>query len=160
MNPSKKISVAFLALFLFSIFTSYAGPVFADAVTTGGSALPTTTGGSASPVTTGGGAPATLPNPLKCGSGSCNSINDLLYLIADIATYIGVILAVLALIWVGFKFIAAQGNPEKITEAKHYFFYIIVGIAILIGASAIVAILKSTLTSAGVVQPGVFTNPN
>ena len=138
MNPSKKISVAFLALLLISIVIP---PTFALA------GDPTT-------------AVSTLPNPLKCGSGSCNSINDLLYLIADIATYIGVILAVLALIWVGFKFIAAQGNPEKITEAKHYFFYIIVGIAILIGASAIVAILKSTLTSAGVVQPGVFTNPN
>jgi hypothetical protein len=97
---------------------------------------------------------ATLPNPLNV-----SSISDVLYLIANIATYIGVILAVLALIWVGFKFVAAQGNSEKITEAKRYFFYIIIGVAILIGASAIISILKTTLSSAGVVQPCTFSNP-
>ena len=96
---------------------------------------------------------ATLPNPLKV-----SSVSDLLYLIANIGTYIGVILAVLALIWVGFRFVAAQGNPEKITDAKHAFFWIIIGVAVLIGASAIIGILKSTLTSAGVVQPNTFNS--
>ncbi len=110
---------------------------------------------AACPTTSATNSAATLPNPLN---GVC-SISDLLYLIANIATYIGVILAVLALIWVGFKFVAAQGNAEKITEAKRYFFYIIIGVAILIGASAIISILKNTLTSAGVVQPRTFSNP-
>ena len=96
----------------------------------------------------------TLPNPLRT-----NSVQGILYLIADIGTYIGVIVAVLALIYVGFKFVAARGNPEKITEAKTFLFYVIIGVAILIGASAIIDIVKNTLTSAGVVQPGVFTSP-
>lgn len=95
-----------------------------------------------------------LCNPLKV-----NSIQSLLYLLVDIATYIGVILAVLALIWVGFKFIAAQGNPEKLKEARGFFYAIIIGIAVLIGANAIITIIENTLTSAGVVQPGVFGNP-
>ena len=98
---------------------------------------------------------ATLPNPLKV-----SSVSDLLYLIANIGTYIGVILAVLALIWVGFKFVAAQGNPEKIKEARHAFFWIIIGVAVLIGASAIIDILKNTLSSAGLVQPGVWNKPS
>ena len=76
----------------------------------------------------------------------------------NIATYIGVILAVLALIWVGFRFIAAQGNPEKIKEAREFFYAVVIGIAILIGASTIVNIVKNTLTTAGVVQPGAFGN--
>ena len=92
-----------------------------------------------------------LPNPLKV----C-SVQDLLFLIAQIATYIGVIAAVIALIFVGFKFIAAQGKPEELTKARSMFFWIIVGIAILIGASLIVTILKNTLTAAGVVQSGVL----
>ena len=93
----------------------------------------------------------TLPNPLNV----C-SIQDLIFLIAQIATYIGVIAAVIALIWVGFKFIAAQGKPEELTKARSMFFWIIIGIAVLIGASAIVTILKNTLTAAGVVQAGVL----
>ena len=94
-----------------------------------------------------------LPNPLK----NVSSISDLLYLIADILTYIGAILAVLALIWVGFKFVAAQGKPDKLKEARNNFFAIIIGVAILVGASAIVTILKNSLTSAGVVSPSAFT---
>jgi hypothetical protein len=99
-------------------------------------------------------APNTLCNPLNV-----SSIQDVLYLIVNIATYIGVILAVLALIWVGFRFIAAQGNPEKLKEARGFFYAVIIGIAILIGANAIVTIMKNTLTSAGVVKSGVFGNP-
>ncbi|MEI6057672.1 MAG: TrbC/VirB2 family protein [bacterium] len=94
-----------------------------------------------------------LPNPLK----NVSSISDLLYLIADILTYIGAILAVLALIWVGFKFVAAQGKPDKLTTARHDFFAILIGVAILVGASAIVTILKNSLTNAGVVSPSAFT---
>jgi hypothetical protein len=94
-----------------------------------------------------------LCNPLKV-----SSIQAVLYLIVSIATYIGVILAVLALIWVGFKFIAAQGNPEKLSEARKFFYAVVIGIAILIGANAIITIMENTLTSAGVVQSGVFGN--
>ena len=92
-----------------------------------------------------------LCNPLKV-----NSVQAILFLIVNIAMYIGVILAVLALIWVGFKFIAAQGNSEKLKDARSFFYAVIIGIAILIGASAIVTIIENTLTAAGVVKPGVF----
>ncbi len=155
MKLSKYISAALFLVALLFVFSSISPTVFADSTTAGGIPDATTVGGIPD-ATTQGGAPTTLPNPLK----NVKSINDLLYLIANIATYIGVILAVLALIWVGFKFVAAQGNPDKITEAKNYFFYIIIGVAILIGASAIISILKETLTSAGVVQSSTFTNPN
>ena len=95
-----------------------------------------------------------LPNPL-CVS----SVNDILYLAVDIATYIGVILAVLFLIYAGFKYIAAQGNSVKITEAHHFLLAVVIGIAILIGASAIVNVIKNTLTSAGVVNSSTFNAP-
>ena len=95
-----------------------------------------------------------LPNPL-CVS----SISSILYLAVDIATYIGVVLAVIFLIYAGFKYIAARGNPAKITEAHHFLLAVIIGIAILIGARAIVSVIENTLTSAGVVNSSVFNTP-
>ena len=95
----------------------------------------------------------TLCNPLNA-----NSIQDVILLLVNIATYIGVILAVLALIYVGFKFIAAQGNPAKLESARKFLLGVVIGIAILLGAQAIVLIIKNTLTSAGVVQSTAFTN--
>ena len=96
-----------------------------------------------------------LPNPLKV-----SSVSDLLYLAVDIATYIGVVLAVIFLIYAGFKYIAAQGNSVKITEAHHFLLAVVIGIAILIGASAIVNVIENTLTSAGVVNSSTFSAPS
>ena len=105
--------------------------------------------GSSSPTPSG-----TLPNPL-CVS----SVSDILYLAVDIATYVGVVLAVVFLIYAGFKYIAAQGNSEKIKEAHHFLLSVVIGIAILIGASAIVTVIKNTLTSAGLVNSSTFNTP-
>lgn len=96
-----------------------------------------------------------LPNPLNV-----SSISDLLYLAVDIATYVGVVLAVIFLIYAGFKYIAAQGNQAKITEAHHFLLAVVIGIAILIGASAIVNVVENTLTSAGLVNSSTFSAPN
>ena len=109
----------------------------------------TTNGASGAPAA---GGQNLLPNPIKAGN-----IQDLIYLIVNIVTYIGMILAILALIWVGFKFVAAQGNSDKLTEARREFLYVVIGIAILIGAAAITDIIKTTLTSAGVVDSSFFT---
>jgi hypothetical protein len=90
-------------------------------------------------------------NPLKA-----TSVTDILNLIVNVAVPVGAILAVLAFIFVGFKFIAARGNSDKINEAWAWFRYIAIGVAILIGARVVIAIVIATLTSAGVVQPGIF----
>lgn len=92
-----------------------------------------------------------LENPLKV-----NSVQQVIYLAVDIATYAGVAFAILALIYVGFKFVLAQGSEDKLKEAKAWFLYIIVGLAILISAKVIVEIVKNTLSDAGVVDKSVF----
>ncbi len=114
--------------------------------TAGGFSKAGTSGGSAA------GGSNLLPNPIKA-----SNIQDLIYLIVNIVTYIGMILAILALIWVGFKFVAAQGNSDKLTDARREFLYVVIGIAILIGAAAITDVIKTTLTSAGVVDNSFFT---
>jgi len=94
-----------------------------------------------------------ISNPLKVGS-----IRDVIFLLVDIAVYLGGAFAVLAIIYVGFEFVLAQGKPEKIKEAKMKFLYIIVGLAILISAKAIVVIVQNTLVNSGVVDKSVFNN--
>ncbi len=88
-----------------------------------------------------------ITNPLKF-----KSLEDLIKGLVNIALQLGVILAVLALVWVGFKFILAQGNDGKITDAKNSLQWVIIGIAILFGAQIIVEIIKGTLS--GFIDPG------
>ncbi len=71
--------------------------------------------------------------------------------------YLGISFAILAIIWVGFKFVLAQGNPEKIKEARTWFFYIIIGLAILISARVIVEVVQNTLIKSGVVNQNAWT---
>jgi type IV secretory pathway VirB2 component (pilin) len=99
-----------------------------------------------------------------CSSNSnaiCNPLNSsditaLLTNLVNIAIPIGAIIAVIMFIYVGFKFIFAQGKPEAIKDAWKWFGYVAIGTAILIGAKVIVSIMESTLTSAGLVKQGLL----
>ncbi len=97
---------------------------------------------------------AKLQNPLNA-----KSVKDVILLAVDIMVWLGVCFAILAIIWVGFKFVMAQGDPKAISEAKSWFFYIIIGLAILISAKVIVEIVQNTLTKAGVVNENAWTPP-
>jgi hypothetical protein len=94
----------------------------------------------------------TLKNPLRV-----DSIQDIIFLVVDIAIYIGVSFAVLAIIFVGFKFVMAQGKPEEIKKAREWMLWIIIGLAVLISSKVIASIVQNTLVSSGVVEPGVFS---
>ena len=96
---------------------------------------------------------AKLQNPLKV-----NSIEAVILLAVDIMIYVGVSFAILALIFVGFKFVMAQGKPEEINKAKEWFLWIIIGLAVLISAKVIVEIVQNTLVKSGVVNQG-FLKP-
>jgi len=86
-------------------------------------------------------------NPLKA-----KDLNSLLLTIVDLAVVIGVIMAVLVFIFIGFKFVMAQGNETKLKQAKEWFLYAVIGTAILISAKLIVSVVQNTLISAGVVD--------
>ena len=92
-----------------------------------------------------------LQNPLKV-----DSIKAVILLAVDIMIYVGIAFAILAIIFVGFKFVMAQGNPDKISEAKEWFLYIIIGLAVLISARVIVDIVQNTLTKSGVVNENLW----
>ena len=60
---------------------------------------------------------------------------------------IGVPVISLAIIYSGFLFISARGNPHKLEEAKSRFVYTLVGAGILLGAWLIATIIEATVTA-------------
>jgi len=124
-------------------------------------ALPVDTGGSGIKPDTGGTTAKpevqTFPrigNPIKA-----NNITEILYTIVDIAVFVGVIIAVLMFIFIGFKFVLAQGNETELKNARKWFLYAVVGTAILISSKVIVDVIKNTTISAGLVNEKFFNNP-
>ncbi len=93
----------------------------------------------------------TLQNPIKA-----NSVEEVLYIIVDLAVFLGVIIAVLMFVYIGFKFIMAQGDSGALKDARQWFLYAVIGTAILISAKVIVEIIKNTAISAGVVNESLF----
>lgn len=131
-NITTLIIVTFIAI---NALISYASPIAAVAA----SAVPCSSNSNA------------ICNPLNS-----SNITTLLTDLVNIAIPIGAVIAVIMFVYVGFKFIFAQGKPEKIKEAWSWFAWVAIGTAILLGAKVIVTIMESTLTSAGVVQPGLL----
>lgn len=97
-----------------------------------------------SAVTTPVGQPATIENPLKVGN-----FCQLIKLVLQAILVIGVPIAVVFLVIVGFKFIIARGNPAELEKAKADFLHTVIGIAIFIGAWAIAKLIAATLVALG-----------
>lgn len=97
--------------------------------------------------------PSFLQNPLKA-----KSVSEVLALAVDLAIFIGGMLAVLVFIFIGFKFVLAQGNEAKLKSAKEWFLWAVVGTAILISSKVIVEVVRNTLISTGVVNEKLFNN--
>ena len=95
----------------------------------------------------------TISNPL---AGKVNSVSDLVKNFVEILSYLAVIAAVVLIIWVGFQYIMARGDSKKIGELKEWLLWIVVGLAIVIGARLIVDVVISTLASSGAVDPTVI----
>ncbi len=81
-----------------------------------------------------------VTNPIKA-----NSIQDLVFQLADIVLTIAVPVSVLLLIYSGFLFVKARGNETEVTEAKKTFYYTIIGIAVLFGARFLSEIVRGTI---------------
>jgi hypothetical protein len=88
-----------------------------------------------------------LENPIRA--------NDVPKFIADVlaaVVQIGIPICILAIIYVGFRYVKAQGKPEELKEVHAAFLYTVVGIAIFIGATVIAGIIQGTICDIG------FTN--
>ncbi|MBU6323252.1 MAG: hypothetical protein KGI41_00170 [Patescibacteria group bacterium] len=106
-------------------------------------AQPVTNGGTpnSQPVTNGGN--TTLQNPL----GSNSSLPNLVTTVLTALGTVGYVLVVLALVYTGFLFVAAQGKEEKIREARQALIYTVIGGLLLLGANAIYLLIQGTVTA-------------
>lgn len=125
----------------------------------------TTGGANSAPVnTTGGANPAdssnktiTLSNPLDK---KFNSVGALVEGFVEIFTYLVVIFAVIMIIWTGLQYILAGGNTEKMKQASIKLGWLVVGVAVVIGARVIVHVVINTLQATGTVNQNVIQSAN
>ncbi len=84
----------------------------------------------------------TIENPL----GDNNmELKDLLLKIMNLVAKLGGIVVVFMIIYSGYKFVMAQGNPGEVEKAKDMFYYTVIGGAILLGADIIANVVVETV---------------
>ncbi len=86
-----------------------------------------------------------LINPLQSGT----SLESFLGSILDFIIRIGQVVVILMMVYVGFKFVTAQGNETKISEAKNMLLWTVIGALVLLGAKAIQIGITATVQSLG-----------
>lgn len=106
----------------------------------GGATQTNTAGGVTQTNTAGGNSIETLKNPLKF-----NSLTELMDGILQAVVQLGAILLVFMLVWVGFLFVMARGNPEEISKARSALVWTLIGGLILLGAEAISQVIQATV---------------
>ncbi len=89
--------------------------------------------------------PTRLCNPIRFP----NFIDFMLALV-NVAVQYGAVLIVFFIVYAGFKFVVAQGNSEKVSEAKKMLTWIVVGAFVLLGVYVIKAAICGTIEQLGV----------
>lgn len=89
--------------------------------------------------------PGKIHNPL----GKTTSIPALIKSTLEGALVIGIPVVALAIIYCGFLFVFAMGNPEKLKKAKDALLYTLIGAAVLLGAWAIANLIVTTVKGLG-----------
>ncbi len=92
-----------------------------------------------------GGGKLNIENPINP-----SDLNELIEAILELVIKVGTPILVLAIIYVGFLFVAARGNPGKLEEAKQAFVWTLIGSAIILGAFVISTIIKTTIGEIGI----------
>ena len=83
----------------------------------------------------------TLINPLGAGTSLPVLLSDILQFVVRI----GSIAVILMLVFVGFKFVTAQGNDSKLTDARSALLWTVIGALVLLGAQAISVGIQATV---------------
>lgn len=83
-----------------------------------------------------------IKNPLGAG---IDSIPKFIEAVINIVLVVGIPIVVLAIIYTGFLFVKAQGNPEEISKAKSALMYTLIGAALLLGAFVIAKAIGTTV---------------
>ena len=82
--------------------------------------------------------------PIPQGTGNI-SLSQILQIIINAILMIGGAFAVIMFVWAGIKFLTAQGAPDKVAEARNFFLWGVVGVAVMIIGTVIVTIVANLL---------------
>tara|TARA_B100000745_G_scaffold273683_1_gene202197 strand:+ start:2444 stop:2878 length:435 start_codon:yes stop_codon:yes gene_type:complete len=83
-----------------------------------------------------------LLNPLK---GEINSIPAFFRAIIQILLVFAIPFVVFFIIWAGFLYVTARGNPEKISQAHKALLYAIIGGLLILGAELLLTVITNTI---------------
>lgn len=86
----------------------------------------------------------TLQNPLKFDT-VCGFIKQ----VFQAVMIIGIPVATFFIIYAGFLFVVARGRPEALTKAKTNALYVVIGVAVFLGAWVLAQIIGATLQALG-----------
>jgi hypothetical protein len=81
-----------------------------------------------------------LKNPL-----AATSVSEVMLSFFKILVELGAVIVTLAIIYAGFLFVMARGNPEELKKAKSTLFWTIIGSLVLLGAQVIASIIENTI---------------
>jgi hypothetical protein len=81
-----------------------------------------------------------IDNPLQA-----NNLEELVNNIINFIFWVGMALTPIMIIIAGFNFITAAGDPKKVTTAKNIMIWTAVGLAIILLAKGLVAVLKGVI---------------
>ena len=79
-----------------------------------------------------------------------NDIFELIAALLTAITRIGAAVVVVMVVYSGFLFVKAQGDPGELEKAKKTFMWTVIGGVILLGAEAIAILIQSTASELGV----------
>lgn len=82
-----------------------------------------------------------IPNPL----GETNTLAAFIGKILDVVFNIGSVIAVFFIIYSGFLMVTAGANEEKLSKARQAFLWTVIGVAILLGAKVLSAVICGTI---------------
>ena len=131
----KKIStyIIILTILVFPLFVSAQCPPTCPTV---GNPPPNPTVGNPTNLT------VTIPNPTTAGS---DLISLLVALLNNVVMPIAAVFVTMWIIYAGFKYVTAQGNPEKIKKAHDTLLWSLIGAGILLGAAGISLVVQTTI---------------
>lgn len=89
--------------------------------------------------------PTTINNPIP----KVTSVTSFIKTILVGLIKIGIPIVALAIIYSGFLFVMARGNPESLKTAKSALLYSVIGAAIVLGAWAIAQLISETVLEIG-----------
>lgn len=91
----------------------------------------------------------TLCNPVKADS-LTGLFDDVL---SNVIIPVSIVIAVMFIIWAGLKFVMAQGKAGDIEKARQNLIYVLIGVALVVGAEVILDLLLNTVSEITNIAP-------